>query len=250
MVRREGRTRAALALAALLLAAPSAGGPAGVRQAGGPDPAAAFAAVAPDVRGLAEVSDGDTLRIGATRIRIFGIDAPEAGQRCDQGEKGSWRCGRAATDRLRELIGGRPVRCIPRDRDKYGRLVASCSVSGIDLGGRMVSEGLARAYTRYGNDYAAAERLAKTEQIGLWQGIAAAPWDYRVEARAATASAASEPPSPGCRIKGNVSTSGARVYHLPGGRFYDRTRIDPRRGEAWFCDEAEALAAGFRASRS
>jgi hypothetical protein len=50
---------------------------------------------------------------------------------------------------------------------------------------------------------------------------------------------------PGCRIKGNVS-AGGRIYHLPGTASYERTRIDPRRGEAWFCGEAEARAAGFR----
>jgi len=226
--------RIAVALAALLAALPAASERLGAAQP-------ADAAV---VRGRAEVSDGDTLRIGPERIRLFGIDAPEAGQSCDSGAKGDWPCGAAATARLRELIGERAVICVPRDRDRYGRLVATCSVGRLDLGGRLVAEGLARAYTRFGDDYAAAESRAKTEQIGLWHGPAAAPWDFRA-ARAPAAAAR----APGCGIKGNVGTSGARVYHLPGGRFYERTRIDPRRGEAWFCYEAEAQAAGFRPAR-
>jgi endonuclease YncB( thermonuclease family) len=248
MSRIVGRIRAAAALAALLLVAASAAG--GPEKADGPgraDAAAAFAAVAPAVRGPAEVSDGDTLRIGAVRVRLFGIDAPESRQPCDSGEKGGWACGAAAADRLRELTAGRAVHCVPRDRDRYGRLVATCSAGGVDLGARLVAEGLARAYTRFGDDYAAVERRAKTEQIGLWRGAAAAPWDWRAEARAGAEQAA--PASPDCRIKGNVSTSGARVYHMPGGRFYERTRIDPRRGEAWFCDEEAARGAGFRPSR-
>jgi hypothetical protein len=59
------------------------------------------------------------------------------------------------------------------------------------------------------------------------------------------------PPEPtagakgGCRIKGNVGAGGRRVYHLPGDPSYARTRIDPARGEAWFCDAAAAEAAGF-----
>jgi endonuclease YncB( thermonuclease family) len=224
--------RVAAALAALLATLPTASG------------MAQPAIEAGVVRGRAEVSDGDTLRIGAQRIRIFGIDAPEAGQTCDSGAKGDWPCGAAATARLRELIGDRPVTCDPRDRDRYGRLVATCRVGRLDLGRRLVAEGLARAYTRFGDDYAAAERRAKTERIGLWHGPAAAPWEFR-----AARTPAASPPSPACRIKGNVGTSGARVYHLPGGRFYERTRIDPRRGEAWFCDEASARAAGFRPSR-
>ena len=237
------RWRGAAALAALLAALPAGSGRQGAAEpAGAP---AGFEAAASLLRGRAEVSDGDTLRIGAERIRIFGIDAPEAGQSCDSGAKGAWACGAAATARLRELIGDRPVTCLPRDRDRYGRLVATCRVGRLDLGERLVAEGLARAYTRFGDDYAATERRAKTEAIGLWHGAAAAPWEFR----AARAPSGAAPPSPACRIKGNVGTSGARVYHLPGGRSYERTRIDPRRGEAWFCDEAAALAAGFRAAR-
>ena len=116
--------------------------------------------------------------------------------------------------------------------------------AGSTSAARMVAEGLARAYTRFGDDYAATERKAKTEAIGLWHGPAAAPWEFRARRAAAAA-----PPAPDCPIKGNVATSGARVYHLPGGRSYERTRIDPRRGEAWFCDEAAAQAAGFRPAR-
>lgn len=52
-----------------------------------------------------------------------------------------------------------------------------------------------------------------------------------------------------CRIKGNVSMyGGERIYHVPGGKWYDETRIDPGRGERWFCSEDEARAAGWRRS--
>ena len=239
-----GRLRAAAALAALLAVLPAGSGQQGAAQPAAPG----FEAASGMVRGRAEVSDGDTLRIGAVRIRLFGVDAPEARQTCDSGAKGAWACGAAATARLRALIGDRPVACQPRDRDRYGRLVATCRVGRLDLGGRLVAEGLARAYTRFGDDYAATERRAKTERIGLWHGPAAAPWEFR--AGVASSRPGATPPLPGCRIKGNVATSGARVYHLPDGRSYERTRIDPRRGEAWFCDEAAAQAAGFRPARN
>ncbi len=52
-----------------------------------------------------------------------------------------------------------------------------------------------------------------------------------------------------CLIKGNISRSGERIYHVPGGRWYDATRIDPRKGERWFCSEAEARAAGWRRAK-
>ncbi len=49
-----------------------------------------------------------------------------------------------------------------------------------------------------------------------------------------------------CAIKGNISRSGERIYHVPGGTWYDRTKINPLKGERWFCSEAEAIATGWR----
>jgi hypothetical protein len=56
------------------------------------------------------------------------------------------------------------------------------------------------------------------------------------------------PSSSECRIKGNISENG-RIYHVPGSEWYERTQIDARKGERWFCTEAEAKAAGWRAPR-
>lgn len=53
----------------------------------------------------------------------------------------------------------------------------------------------------------------------------------------------------GCNIKGNVSTRGERIYHVPGQKYYDETRISASHGERWFCSEEEARAAGWRRSR-
>ena len=53
----------------------------------------------------------------------------------------------------------------------------------------------------------------------------------------------------GCDIKGNVNDKGERIYHVPGGQFYDKTIIDPREGDRWFCSPAEAEANGFRRSK-
>lgn len=52
-----------------------------------------------------------------------------------------------------------------------------------------------------------------------------------------------------CNIKGNVSTQGERIYHVPGQKYYDDTRISASHGERWFCSEEEARAAGWRRSR-
>jgi hypothetical protein len=52
-----------------------------------------------------------------------------------------------------------------------------------------------------------------------------------------------------CRIKGKIGDAGDRIYHLPSGGRYERTDIDPAKGERWFCTEAEARAAGWKADR-
>lgn len=57
-------------------------------------------------------------------------------------------------------------------------------------------------------------------------------------------------PGSGCNIKGNISiTTGERIYHVPGQRYYSATRISPKYGERWFCSEAEARQAGWRKAR-
>ena len=55
-------------------------------------------------------------------------------------------------------------------------------------------------------------------------------------------------PDPSCVIKGNVNSKGEKIYHVPGGSFYDRTDIKPEEGDRWFCTAEEARNAGFRAS--
>jgi micrococcal nuclease len=49
-----------------------------------------------------------------------------------------------------------------------------------------------------------------------------------------------------CVIKGNISSSGEKIYHLLGCGSYTKTQIDEARGERWFCSESEAQAAGWR----
>ena len=55
---------------------------------------------------------------------------------------------------------------------------------------------------------------------------------------------------PGCLIKGNINSRGERIYHEPGGRWYDRTQVDVSKGQRWFCSREEAEAAGWRRAGS
>lgn len=207
-----------------------------------------IAALAPaahaDVAGRASVIDGDTIEVHGQRIRLFGIDAPESAQLC-LAENKRWRCGQQAALALDDKIAGRPVTCAEKDRDRYGRIVAVCRAGELDLNAWLVAEGWALAYRQYSTDYVDEEEAARAGRKGIWRGTFVPPWDWRRGQRLETTASA-----PGdCRIKGNISAKGERIYHVPGGRFYEQTQIDQSKGERWFCSEAEAQAAGWRRSR-
>lgn len=214
------------------------------------------AVLADIIEGRATVIDGDSIDVAGQRIRLHGIDAPEGGQSCERSGI-VWLCGAVASARLRELVRDAEVRCEERDRDRYGRIVAVCQVGATDIGAAMVAAGLALAYRQYSSDYAGQEATAQAARAGMWSGSFVAPWEWRQgkrrtsapanDNRAPAAGASSSPAA--CTIKGNVSKSGERIYHVPGGAFYDATVIDPGRGERWFCSEADAWAAGWRRSR-
>jgi len=196
-------------------------------------------------RGTAQVIDGDTLDLAGRRMRLHGIDAPELDQTCGRADGGSWPCGRAARDRLAALVTEAETACTARDRDGYGRIIATCTAGGRDLGETLVGEGLAWAYLHFSRAYAETETRARAARRGVWQGEAEAAWDYR---RHGWQAAAATVPDPACAIKGNITASGERIYHTPGSTWYARTGIDTASGEAWFCTSAEAEAAGWRAA--
>jgi hypothetical protein len=52
-----------------------------------------------------------------------------------------------------------------------------------------------------------------------------------------------------CQIKGNINKKGVKIYHMPGGAIYRRTKIDQLKGERWFCSEEQARVAGWRRSK-
>ena len=185
----------------------------------------------------------DTIEVQGQRIRLHGIDAPESRQLCfDEGEP--WLCGTDATSALRNMIDGRQVTCEELDRDRYKRIVARCMVDGEDLGEWMVLRGWAVAYVYYSYEYARAEAIAESRERGIWVGEFEMPWDWRQEQRKADIGNAAD-----CRIKGNINAKGERIYHAPGGQLYDRVKVDLEKGERWFCTEADAQAAGWRASK-
>ena len=92
-------------------------------------------------------------------VRINGIDAPERGQ----------FYGDVAKLHLQWLISGKAVGLKLKQRDMYGRWIATAYQDGADIGAEMLKEGLAWHYKEHdGNPcYAQLEAEAKLAGLGL-----------------------------------------------------------------------------------
>lgn len=220
-------------------------------------------AQAADLLGVPRIVDGDTLAIGATKVRLEGIDAPETDQVCLNANGVHWACGIDARDQLMTHIAVREINCISHGTDAYRRTLATCYLAGENLNGWLVQQGWALAYVKYSSAYRQVEEDARANQRGIWQGAFIAPWDWRhrnnrtvilgafsvpisAQAMLLGPSATEGAPSPECKIKGNVNRNGERIYHVQGQRFYARIEMDKGGGRRWFCTPEEAEAAGWR----
>jgi endonuclease YncB( thermonuclease family) len=125
-------------------------------------------AVASSVEGRALVVDGDTIDVDGARIRLHGIDSPEAGQKCSKANGVEWRCGQSAVKALGRLVQGKTVKCDNLIDDGMGRMIASCLVAGADVSAQLVRTGNAWAFVRYSRDYVSLEEEARSKGIGIW----------------------------------------------------------------------------------
>lgn len=213
----------------------------------------AVATVPAVLSGEPRIIDGDTLDLNGIRVRIHGIDAPERGQTCD-GPAGSRDCGHLATQAARDLVAGRQVDCHDLGERTHNRVVARCLVDGQDFAEQMLRLGVVQACPAFADrhahsrGYLALERHAQRHGLGLFAGNAPprAGFCRTAATRGLEVLTVSTASAGDCRIKGNISRGGERIYHLPGQRDYARTIIDTVAGERWFCTEAEARTAGWR----
>ena len=196
------------------------------------------------VSGVISVIDGDTLDVGGTRVRLHGIDAVETDQTCENAQGVEWACGAAVSREVRARYQGRIAACEAVAIDVYGRVVARCLVDGRDIGRDLVHDGLALAYRKYSRAYVAEETRAARAGRGLHTGRMMHPTLFRLARIKGRL-----PEDRQCRIKGNISGRGDRIYHLPGQKYYRKTGIRLDKGERWFCTEREARAAGWRKAK-
>lgn len=130
----------------------------------------------------ATVIDGDSFKIGTDEFRIYGIDAPEYRQICNDTANEPWACGKSARGGLDMAMQGKEFACDVYVRDQFGRAVVTCADGqGFDLGAAMVARGLAISGDNFDDVvYADEELSAKKAKRGIWQGRFDKPANWRV----------------------------------------------------------------------
>nr|DAX43407.1 MAG TPA: nuclease-like protein [Caudoviricetes sp.] len=121
-----------------------------------------------------KISDGDTITVLSgkeqTKVRLYGIDAPEKKQ--DYGQK--------SRQFLASLIAGQVVEIEPKGKDGYKRSLGIIQYKGQDINAQMVLNGYAWAYVKYSKIYVDHEKLAREKKLGFWQSSnPTPPWEWR-----------------------------------------------------------------------
>lgn len=215
------------------------------------------------------VVDGDTIKImfrgREESVRFLLVDTPET----VHPNKPEQPFGREASDHVKKMLEGKKVRLEQdvSERDKYGRLLMYIyDENGVSVQEELLRLGLARvAYIyppniKHVDKYKAIQEDAQKRGVGIWSienYVQESGFNHEGEtkvepAKKSTTSTSSESStessSGDLKIKGNINSSGEKIYHMPGGMYYDRTNINGP-GEQYFKSEADAQAAGFRKSQ-
>ena len=203
---------------------------------------------------ITKIIDGDTLKIKTgtlktRKVRLIGINAPEKGE-CyfDESKEALTQITKSKIINIEKDISG---------LDKYNRLLRYIVAINEDpeqdntqVNYYMIRNGFAFYQSsppdnRYRDLFITAQRQAQTDNLGMWKDC-----DYTEqvsEQAEKLREQSTEPTDSSCIIKGNISDAGyGKTYLLPGCDNYNRTIIDTRKGEFYFCTEQEALDAGFR----
>ena len=140
-----------------------------------------------EITGYAKVIDGDTIKIKGTKIRLYGIDAPESKQICSKPWLSlhiitfnkDYECGVKTTNFLKKFVKNEILVCEKKSIDRYKRVIAICYKKKKDINSWLVRNGLAVAYTKYSKKYIINQNDAKKEKKGLWAGNFEMPWEWR-----------------------------------------------------------------------
>lgn len=127
------------------------------------------------------IADGDSFAIGARKLRLDGIDAPEYHQTCADAAVRAWDCGNASRASLEQLLREPGLTCTAGAIDKYGRSIATCSNARLaDIAAAQVHAGMAVSDEYFGiRSYGDEEDEAISARRGLWTGEFLRPDEWR-----------------------------------------------------------------------
>lgn len=213
---------------------------------------------------VVRVVDGDTIVINYNnkeeKVRLIGIDTPES-VHPDQSK--NTHCGKIASDFTKSKLEGKKIELEldVQERDKYGRILAYVWLDGVMFNKTLLTEGMAQVSTyapnvKYADEFIELQRQARENNVGLWGMNCDVKPDPKPEPTPNNGYDPNNPkdglrvsPYPDRQIKGNISSSGEKIYHIPGQRNYKDTVIDESKGERWFATEEEAVNAGWRKAK-
>jgi micrococcal nuclease len=203
------------------------------------------------------VIDGDTFDIdGGKRVRLIGVDTAES---VHPDPNRNTEFGNIASSFSKEKLEGNTV-YLEKDvseTDRYGRLLRYVYLTDNTFYNEyLVKEGMAKPSTyppdvKYADLFVKASQYARENNKGLWAFEGQKPLNTPVPAPTTNPSADGQngetkyiDANGKGLIKGNINSKGEKIYHLPGGQFYNRTNA-----EEWFKTEKEARSAGYRKSQ-
>ncbi|MDR0137021.1 thermonuclease family protein [Metabacillus idriensis] len=201
---------------------------------------------------VVRVIDGDTVKVlvegKEETLRLLLVDTPET----VHPNKPVQPFGPEASSFAKSALAGKEVELEldVGERDKYGRLLVYLHVDGKMFNKLLIEKGLARVgyvyapNTKHVDEFYELQKAARKKEIGIWSIENYATEDEGFNGGEEKAEAPKEEPAGACTIKGNISSSGDKIYHMPEGQYYDVTKE-----EEMFCSEEEAAGAGYRASK-
>lgn len=205
---------------------------------------------------VSSVVDGDTVKINVDgkiqTFRLIGIDTPETVD-----PRKDVQCfGVEASNKAKELLTGKKVR-VETDSsqgtyDKYNRSLGYIYLeSGLFYNKYMIEQGYAHEYTygtpyKYQAEFKVAQTSAQTNKLGFWATNTCDGNTTKATTVTVPETASATGATGSCTIKGNISSTKEKIYHMLGCGSYTKTVIDESIGEKWFCSEQEAISAGWR----
>ncbi len=150
---------------------------------------------------FANAIDGETLFMRGIEVKLFGIDAVERDQVCQDRAGNDYPCGSVATQALQERVANQDVVCWPLYAISAQKVLGMCAVQ--DPGGAMpgspdefreifADDSLSRVQVERGHAlsvgvgeeiYADEQNQAQTLRLGIWQGSFELPANWRARGR-------------------------------------------------------------------